>query len=563
MDTPPDSLNRQASQQSTSSSRSNNSPSSSNRRSSSRKSSKGTRTSATSSPLASGSSSPETVRKDESTDNVDFDTEDGKTNDLPSIQNTDDLEGIKFPGVFQHLSKEEQQELLDAKDTKWLKRTRFEPFQDNPEHGEFPVASLKDESLPKAHQRFNPLAGNFTPPKEYTNSSGELVKKDSALHSTAKSLLPSQPMISASDGYISAPVALLDTLGIELPTTPDGSIPLSLASNILAKAVTELQNRLHLFPRIQPQIKDLNVQIRDINTLNAQIRQAKEAENAQEEGGSTKEIDVTEQKEQLAKIKSRVTMLIEGHSSLSKAINEFASNLREHLALLSGHQDSGDLRISLDILTGADTELSALIWNCKNFVQLEVLEDWQQLPAIDEKFLQNTRKCIHALQTEANHQQILVPAPEKFNQLLQKVSVPYSCLEAARSGWTVGDTEPTNNTMSEMIDTAELAKLTVERIRKANRIYFDKGVWALEHAQKTYSDLTQLMVPLIEAYIQSFPLAPKAIEEYQALTNLHYYCLQFSDALKSNAHTDRASIFKKEMKKHASVLDRLSGKPPK
>ena len=126
------SLSRQTSHRSTTSSKSDSSSPPFKRRSSLRKSVSESRPPVSSTPQASGSSSPETVRKKVPTDNISFDTESSDGDELPTIKDIEDLEGVKFPGVFQDLSEEEQQKLLDAKDTEWLKRTRFQHFPENP-----------------------------------------------------------------------------------------------------------------------------------------------------------------------------------------------------------------------------------------------------------------------------------------------------------------------------------------------------------------------------------------------------------------------------------------------
>ena len=360
---------------------------------------------------------------------------------------------------------------------------------------------------------------------------------------------------SFTDGYIPVPIELFNLIGIEIkPVSPDGRMSVSTACDVLAEATKELTDRLSVFPEIQKQI----------NSLSEQVIAAEETKKAKERGETTKEVDVTEQRELLAKIRPRVVPLIASTSPLVMAIGQFSGFIRDHLTLLSEHLESGDQRILLDVLTAADTELTTLIWNSKRFAKLEAFEKWQlPLPHTNEHFLEYARVCTQLMQPEQVPTQTLEKAPGKFSPLPKEVVVPLACLRAVQTNWSGEAIEPDTETTFGRVKTDELAKLTVKLTKRVNNKFLIKGVWAIEEGQNKYSDLTRLMEPLIEAYIQSFPADQQTMEEYQALTSLHYYCLLFSDALQSNAHTDRADILKKEIKKHSHALDRLSGKQPK
>ena len=480
-------------------------------------------------PQSSRSPSSETGRRRTPADNISFDYTDNRSNELKKLKELKDLDELKFLGVFQNLSPEKQQALLEADDVEWLKQVRFQHFPEHKDHAAFPIASLKDDALPSARQQSDPSTDKST--------------RCSELPSLISAPDTSSVVVRALEGGIPVPAELLNMIGMSInPPNPDNTMLITTGCDILAQSVETLRERLIIFPEIQKQV----------NNLTAHIREAEEEEK-----------DASEQKEQLTRIKQRTAPLVASTLPLLNAMDRLAGTIQDHITLLSKHQENDEHKALFAELAAADTELAALKWNSKKFARLKAFEKWQLLPETGELCLKHTRKSVQALPAKQTHSETLEEVPEKLNKLPQKVLVPLSCLNSVKTNWKDNPAVSEMETSSAPINTAKLAHLVVKGTKSINKTFLTKGEGIEHEGRKKYTDLARLMKPLIEAYSSSLPSDDQTLQEYQALISLQYHCLLFSDALQSRAHTSRANTLQKEMKKHASALSRLGSNADK
>ena len=450
---------------------------------------------------------------------------------------------LDFLGPFDGLTNLEIQKLLDQPDIEWLIQTRTKIHPEANGEGSFPIASIKDESLDSPQS--DPLS---------LVSSAKVYQKDKTPPELIEDIhtASTQNPINASQAKAvktPTPEKLLNLLSLVVtPVSTDQTLSASIAIKVLLSAIEEFDRQLHTPVLVQIR-KDISI----IHEYLKKVSDASETKAIETKAIETKAIETKAKREELIKIKKYATPFLEQATLLQELIAQFSTAIIEQSSMFDQYEERVGSRVRNAHWTLIETELKKLIWNVKKQVSLEPLETWQKLPSTDYPYLDCTKKSL--LESSSRNEQ-LVKSMNSLKKRPDSISVSLPVFNSVKANWK----NIQEATSSECIVPRQtLAKLVIDRLREINKIYLNKmGVWNEDEGKYKYTDLATLMLPLIKAYSEILPASDSITEEYQALSVLCYSCSRFADALKSNAHTDKAGLLKKGLQEHKNAISRLT-----